>query len=140
MEQLIESPRVEPWMRGVLLLASAYNIGWGFFIYNFPESFYQWVSQTEGQAPAIVEWQGLGVLFFGFVYLAVAIYPATLWYLLLLGIASKAIGAAWFYFDIMEQSINKKYLFHLIMNDLVWLLPFVLIVIRAYKVRQLKTS
>lgn len=140
MEQTIERPQVEPWMRGVLLLASAYNLGWGFFIYNFPNAFYQWVTQTEAAAPGIVEWQGLGVLVFGIIYLAVAIYPATLWYLLLLGILSKAGGAIWFYFDIMQQTVNKKYLFHLIMNDLVWLLPFLLIVLRAYQVHQRKTS
>ncbi|WKN33238.1 hypothetical protein PZB74_07780 [Porifericola rhodea] len=133
-----EELRVEPWMRGVLLLAGTYNIGWGFFIFNFPESFYQWVSQSEMAVPSIISWQGIGVLFFGLLYLAIAIYPSKLVYLLLVGIASKLIGAAWFYWFVMEGEATKQFLFHLIMNDLVWIPPFAVVFIRILKVRLVK--
>lgn len=130
--------RVEPWMRGLLLLAGAYNLGWGFFIYNFPNSFYQWVSQSELAAPAIIAWQGAGVMLFGVVYAAVAIYPTTLWYLLAVGIASKLLGAAWFYWLVLDGMATRQYLFHLIMNDLVWVIPFSAILVRAYRVKSNK--
>lgn len=137
MEQQAEL-RVEPWMRGLLLLAGAYNLGWGFFIYNFPNSFYRWVSQSEAVAPGIIEWQGAGVMLFGVVYAAVAIYPTTLWYLLALGIASKMLGAAWFYWLVLDGMTTRQYLFHLIMNDLVWIIPFTVILARAYRVKRKK--
>jgi len=130
--------RVEPWMRGLLLLAGAYNLGWGFFIYHFPNSFYRWVSQTEQAAPSVIEWQGLGVLLFGAVYIALAIYPATLWYLLAVGVASKVVGAAWFYWIVLDGMATRQFLFHLIMNDLVWVVPFGIILARAFQVNQRK--
>lgn len=132
--QLEEPLRFEPWMRGVLLLAGIYNLAWGFFIYNFPNSFYQWVTQTENQAVSAIGWQGLGVLFFGFLYVATAMYPGKLWYLVIAGILSKLCGGLWFYYVIMQQEVTNKFLFHLIMNDLVWIIPFTFIAIRAWKV------
>lgn len=130
-----EELRVEPWMRGVLLLAGTYNLGWGLFIYVFPESFYQWISQTEHNAPEIIIWQGIGVILFGILYISVALYPVTLWYLLIAGIASKILGAAWFYWIILEGNATRQYLFHLIMNDLIWVVPFLFILIRSYHVK-----
>jgi len=137
MEQHAEL-KVEPWMRGLLLLAGAYNLGWGFFIYNFPQSFYQWVSQTDSASPGIIEWQGLGVMAFGLVYVALAVYPVTLWYLLAIGIASKLIGAAGFYWIVLDGVFSKQYLFHLIMNDLIWVIPFTFILVRMIGIKQEK--
>lgn len=128
--------RVEPWMRGLLLIAGAYNIGWGFFIYNFPDSFFGWVSQSEQAAPALIEWQGIGVLVFGIVYIFIAIYPVKLWYLLALGIASKVVGAIGFFWIVLDGVFVRQYLFHLIMNDLAWLIPFALILVRIVHVKK----
>ncbi|MEK6480879.1 hypothetical protein WJR50_25280 [Catalinimonas sp. 4WD22] len=135
-----EELRVEPWMRGVLLLAGTYNLGWGFFIYNFPNSFYRWISQSGLDAPAIISWQGVGVMLFGAMYVAIAIYPTRLWYLLAVGIASKIGGALWFYFFVLEKEATKQYLFHLIMNDLIWVIPFVFILSRTYQVKSAESS
>ena len=132
--QTEEPLRFEPWMRGVLLLAGIYNLAWGFFIYHFPNSFYQWVTETENPALPVIEWQGLGVLFFGFIYVATAIYPRKLWYLVIAGILSKLLGGIWFYFVVMQQTVTNKFLFHLIMNDWVWVIPFTIIAVRAWKV------
>ena len=131
-------PRVEPWMRGMLLLMGAYNIGWGIFIYAFPDSFYQWLTQTEQLAPTLITWQGLGVLAFGVAYMLIALYPTRLWFLVGLGFLSKFFGAIGFYFVIMQQNITKKYIFHLIMNDLIWLIPLGIIFIKIMQVRRAK--
>ena len=131
-------PRVEPWMRGMLLLMGAYNIGWGIFIYAFPDSFYQWLTQTEQLAPPLITWQGLGVLAFGVAYMLIALYPTRLWFLVGLGFLSKFFGAIGFYFVIMQQNITKKYIFHLIMNDLIWLIPLGIIFIKIMQVRRAK--
>ena len=130
--------RVEPWMRGLLLLTGAYNLGWGVFIYAFPTSFYQWITQTEHVAPSLISWQGLGVLAFGLAYIIAAVYPLRLWFLIGLGFASKLFGAVGFYFIVMQQTITKKYIFHLLMNDLVWLVPLGIILIRVVRVRRAK--
>lgn len=133
-----ESPslRVEPWMRGVLLLAGAYNVGWGAFIYYLPASFYEWVTATASDIPPLIKWQGIGVLLFGVAYIVVALYPRRFWWIVPLGILSKAIGAIGFYFIIMHQNITRPYLFHLIMNDLFWLIPLTIIFVRMMQVRK----
>jgi hypothetical protein len=132
-----ESPRaVEPWMRGLLLLAGAYNIGWGIFIYVFPNSFYQWITQTERLASALITWQGVGVLTFGVAYILAAVYPIRLWFVIGLGFSSKLIGAVGFYFVVMEQKFTEKYIFHLIMNDTAWLIPLGIIFVRVWQIRQ----
>jgi hypothetical protein len=134
---LRQSPlRVEPWMRGILLLAGAYNIGWGTFIYYLPASFYQWVTEDTSTVPALIKWQGAGVLLFGIAYVVVAVYPRRFWWIVLLGILSKTMGAIGFYFIVMHQSITRPYLFHLIMNDLLWLIPFTIIFVRMLQVRK----
>lgn len=138
MENDLSSPRVEPWMRGLLLLTGAYNLGWGIFIYAFPTSFYQWITQTERAAPALITWQGAGVLAFGIAYLLVALYPTRLWYLIALGFCSKLFGAIGFYFIVMQQNITKKYIFHLIMNDLMWLIPLGIVLVKVIHVRRAK--
>ncbi|MEM9671528.1 MAG: hypothetical protein AAF992_02985 [Bacteroidota bacterium] len=128
--------RVEPWMRGLLLLAGAYNIGWGAFIYYLPASFYQWVTESTSTVPALIKWQGAGVLLFGVAYVVGAVYPRRFWWIVPLGILSKTVGAIGFYYIVMHQSITRPYLFHLIMNDLVWLIPLTIIFVRMLQVRK----
>ncbi|MEM6846192.1 MAG: hypothetical protein AAF944_28870 [Bacteroidota bacterium] len=130
------SPQVTPWMRGLLLLAGAYNVGWGAFIYYFPTSFYQWVTETSAQAPVLIKWQGAGVLLFGAAYIGAALYPRRLWWIVPLGILSKVAGAIGFYLIFMQNTLPRPYLFHLIMNDLIWLFPLTIIFVRIQQVRK----
>lgn len=134
----METLRVEPWMRGLLLLAGFYNIGWGIFINQFPDAFYQWIALVPQATPLLISWQGVGVIVFGVAYILVAVYPIRLWFLLAVGILSKLFGAIGFYWIIMERTVSKKYLFHLIMNDLVWIIPFSIILWRMITVRKNK--
>ena len=129
-------PGVLPWMRGILLLATGYNLLWGIFISQFPDSFYQWVRGLDTEAPMLVTYQGYGVLVMAAVYLACTLYPAKLWYLVGLGALSKVLGALWFWWVIMEQTVTKKFYFHLIFNDLVWVPVLIAILLKARQVAQ----
>lgn len=136
----MESPqRIFPhWMRGFLLAASAYNVLWGIFIGWFPESFYQWVTESEAAAPEIIAWQGKAVLAMVVVYFLNAIHPGKFWYLSAFGAFTKVAGAIWFYFAILEQEMGKKAIFHLLMNDLIWV-PFLMwISYRGLQYKKLK--
>lgn len=120
-------PTIFPhWMRGLLLLMAAYNVLWAAFIVWFPSTFYEWVTQVEAVAPAIIKWQGRGVLLMGVVYFISALHPGRFWYLMLVGALTKLGGGIWFYFAILDQQVGEKALFHLVMNDAVWI-PFLLI-------------
>lgn len=129
-------PAISPWMRGVLLLAAIYNLAWGIFIYNFPDAFYHWVTGSTGATPGIISYQGIGVLLFAALYFVSALYPQKFWYFILLGVLSKIIGSAWFYFEIMDQQVTKRFLFHIIMNDLAWVFPLGIIAYRASQIKK----
>ena len=128
-------PAVSPWMRGVLLMAAIYNLAWGIFIYNFPEAFYHWVTESTGDTPDIISYQGAGVLLSAVLYFVSALYPQKFWYFIIIGVLSKIFGPIWFYYDIMEQQVTKKFLFHFIMNDIAWVTPLGII---AYRSSQIK--
>ena len=114
------------WMRGFLLIATAYNAGWGIFIRWFPDTFYSYVLETPDlTAPASITWQGWGVLFMAALYLAIAIHPGKFWYLDFFGAFTKISGSIWFYFAILEKQVGDKALFHLLMNDWIWV-PFLI--------------
>ena len=71
----------------------------------------------------------------GFVYFAAALHPGRLWYFLLIGALSKITGAIWFYAVILEGKVGDQGLFHLIMNDGIWV-PFLIAIAlkgKAYK-------
>lgn len=119
------------WMRGVLLLMAAYNVFWGVFIAWFPNSFYEWVVQVEAEAPGIITWQGRGVLAMAVVYFIAALHPGKFWYLILFGAFTKLAGGIWFYFDILDQQVGDKALFHLIMNDGIWIPLLIAMMLKA---------
>ncbi|WP_226389822.1 hypothetical protein [Penaeicola halotolerans] len=122
-------------MRGILLLAGIYNLAWGLFIKFFPEAFFQWMMMAKVNTPKIIEWQGMGVIFFGILYVFSAFYPIRSYLVIGLGAASKVLGAAWFFFFVIDMELNKRLIFHLIANDLIWFIPLLVIFLRAKKVR-----
>ena len=122
-----QQPIFPNWMRGFLLASAAYNILWGIFIGWFPDTFFQWVTESEGTAPEIIAWQGKGVLLMAFVYIAGAIHPGKLWYFMIFGAFTKLAGGIWFYFDILNEEVGRKATFHLLMNDAIWI-PFLLVI------------
>lgn len=126
------------WMRGFLLAAAAYNILWGVFIGWFPETFFQWVTESDAVVPSVISWQGKGVLLMAVVYLTCAIHPGRFWWLILLGAFTKMAGAAWFYASILETEVGKRGIFHLLMNDLIWVPMLLWITLNAYRYSKIK--
>lgn len=127
------------WMRGFLLVAAAYNVLWGVFIGWFPETFYQWVTESEAVAPSVISWQGKGVLAMAAVYLICAIHPGKCWFLIALGAITKIAGAFWFYAVILETEVGKRGIFHLLMNDLIWVPLLIWIAYSGYQYKKLKS-
>lgn len=126
------------WMRGFLLAAAAYNFLWGIFIGWFPESFYQWVTESEATAPGIIAWQGKAVLAMVVIYFINAIHPGKFWYFAAFGAFTKLAGAGWFYFSVLNQEVGDKATFHLLMNDLIWVPFLILISYRGWQYKNQK--
>lgn len=124
------------WMRGFLLAAAAYNVLWGFLMAWMPESFYHWVTQSAQATPDIIVWQGRGVLVLALLFVAAAIHPGKLWFFPAIGAFAKLSGAAWFYMVMLEQTLNDQAIFHLLMNDLLWIPFLTVITLRAHRYRR----
>ena len=133
----IETPQplFPHWMRGFLLIATAYNLAWGAFIFWYPGTFYQWVTTLDTEVPGIIVWQGRFVALMAICYLFGALYPRKFWYLILLGGLAKIAGGIWFYFSILGGSPEKSGLFHIIMNDAIWIPMLLLIGYKAFSIR-----
>ncbi len=126
------------WMRGFLLIAAAYNILWGVFIGYFPEAFFQWVTESKEVVPDVIGWQGKGVLLMAAIYLTCAIHPGRFWYLVFAAAVTKVVGGIWFYYTILEQEVGDKGIFHLLMNDGIWVPFLVFVGFRALAYKKFK--
>lgn len=124
-------------MRGFLLVAGVYNLAWGIFIFNFQDAYYSWLLETNKQAKWLVTYQGAGVIIFGFIYLLACLYPVRFWYLILLGLFSKLFGAVAVCFFILDKSITNHFIFHLLVNDFLWVVPLAVITFRAFKLHNI---
>lgn len=124
-------------MRGLLLMAGVYNLAWGIFIYNFPKAFHQWLTAgSVAYTGKLVIYQGVGVIIFGIFYILATLYPFRFWYLILLGLISKLLGAIGVYFLIINKTVTKQFIFHVLVNDLAWVIPLAFITYRAFWFRK----
>ena len=134
-----QQPIFPNWMRGFLLAAAAYNVLWGIFIGWFPETFFQWVTESEAAAPNIIKIQGRAVLFMAAIYFAGAVHPGKFWYFMLFGALTKLVGVIWFYFEILNQEVGRKAIFHLLMNDGIWIPLLIAIAVRGFAYKNSKS-
>ncbi len=130
----MEKAIIKPWMRGVLLLAGVYNLAWGMFMSIFPESFISWLS--DGRVIAESDFlflQARAVLVFGVFLIMLGVKLQHWFRLVWLAVGFKLIGPVVTYYGLLEGVFSKKFIFHLVMNDLIWLIPLVSIALLAGK-------
>lgn len=124
---------IQAWMRGVLLIASVYNTAWAIFLFWSPDSYIKWMTNGDQSSNDWVFYQAIGILIVGFMMFLGFLKPLRFKWLILLSFLAKLIGGIAVYFVIMNGVFTKKFMFHLLMNDLVWLIPLLSIVIATFK-------
>lgn len=125
-------------MRGLLLLTGMYTFAWSAFFRYFGEDLVRWLSMNPTEIPEISGrvFGTVGMLF-GFLIFLSAFYPISWQYLIMAGIAGKLILAVWFIIAFVpELGWNKRSIFHLVFNELLWLVPLSIILIRSIKVKK----
>jgi len=125
-------------MRGILLLTGMYSFAWGAFFRFFGEDLLRWLSM-QASAPADMSGKIFGAvgMLVGFGVFLSAFYPISWRYLILFGILGKIILASWFVLGFVPTlDWNKRSIFHLVFNELLWLLPLTLIFLRSVKVQK----
>ncbi|RPA67543.1 hypothetical protein EF405_14175 [Cyclobacteriaceae bacterium YHN15] len=125
-------------MRGLLLLTGMYTFAWSAFFRYFGEDLLKWLSMNSTEA---LDFNGrifgsIGMLISFLIFLS-AFYPISWHYLIMVGIAGKLLLAGWFLFSfIPELGWNKRSIFHLVFNELLWLIPLSIILFRSIRVKK----
>lgn len=115
------------WMGQVLKAAAVYNILWGAWVVLFPNQFFDWV----GMEPPLhtVIWQGMGMVIgvYGLGYWWASYAPVRHWPIVAVGFLGKIFGPIGFIMNYLQDTVPGAFGYTLLTNDLIWWIPFILI-------------
>lgn len=137
MDQKPPFPIFHMHFRGMLLLAGMYTIAWSAFFKWFGPALMEWFAMGTGNIDGLpTNWYGSIGLIFGFLIFISAFYPVSWVYLIIAGITGKIILACWFALGFLpDLTWNKRTAFHLIFNEIFWLIPLTIVFLRALQVK-----
>jgi hypothetical protein len=116
----------------VLVGAGIYNLVWGTFVVLFPLVPFRWAEMEPPNYPEL--WQCIGMIVgvYGVGYLIAAADPYRHWPIVLVGLLGKLFGPIGF----LDAALRGRLPWHagvtLLTNDLIWWVPFTLILRRVY--------
>lgn len=125
-------------MRGLLLLTGMYNMAWSAFFRYFGEDFLKWLSMDSNWSGALSSnWFGSIGMISAFLIFLSAFYPISWRYLTWAGIAITVCLVIWFIVGfIPDLGWNKRTIFQMVFNQILWLIPLGVISIRAIEVKK----
>lgn len=128
-------PPTPRWMGIMLRIAGIYNVLWGAWVVLFPAHFWNLVKMPLPEY--LFLWQCIGMIVgvYGVGYWVAAKDPARHWPIVLVGFLGKVFGPigfldAWLRLGTLPAHFGIVNIF----NDLVWLVPFALVLVHAAKV------
>lgn len=121
------------WMSVVLVLAAVYNVLWGGFAVLAPDLLFTWADMTPPRYPGL--WQCIGMIVgvYGVGYFVAAWNPVRHWPIVLVGLLGKLFGPIGFVASILQGPFTVKFGLTILTNDLIWWIPFSLILLHAYR-------
>lgn len=129
----IVSARNSQWMKAILIVAGLYNLAWGASVIFFPNF---WFKLAGMAVPDYVQiWQALGMVVgvYGIGFIIAATNPLRHWPIVLVGFLGKVFGPIGFLYYYMKGDIPLVVLNMHFTNDLIWWVPFGIILYNAYK-------
>jgi len=123
----------KPWMKTVMKVAAVYNLVWGAWVVLFPLSFFHLTGMAEPVHTVI--WQGMGMVIgvYGLGYWWSAANPVKHWPIVAVGFLGKIFGPIGFVMNYMTGAVPASFGYTLPTNDLIWWIPFFLILNEARK-------
>lgn len=122
-------------MRITLLLAAAYNLAWGAAVVLFPLALFRFFELPEPNYPPIWQCVGMIVGVYGIGYACAALDPLKHWPITLVGLLGKVLGPIGFLDAAFRGEMPWAFGWTILTNDLVWWVPFGLILWRAWQTR-----
>jgi small multidrug resistance pump len=126
----VVSPR---WMRLTLLLAGLYNIAWGSWVALFPGHIFAFAGMAPPNYPWLWQTVGMTIGVFGVAYLLACQNPLRHWPVVAAGVLGRVLGPLGFFYYLYLGEIPWAFGATLITNDALWLVPFTLILLKAYQ-------
>ena len=134
----IVSPR--PWMQYILIAAGVYNILWGAIAFFMPSYYLEHLNLSFPNAHWTIKAIGVMEILFGIAYIIANRKPFKHWLIIFIGFSVK-IMASMFYFYYVYVGVLPKHLTSMILaNDVVWLIPFGIILYFAFEHHQSTTE
>ncbi len=122
-------------MKLCLLLAGVYNVAWGVLAGWFPDVPFHWAGMEPVNYPEL--WQCLGMVIgvYGFGYMIAASNPYRHWPIVFVGLMGKVLGPIGFFIAVMKERFHLEFGVMILTNDLIWWIPFGLILWGAWQHR-----
>lgn len=122
------------WMSYVLYAAAIYNILWGAWVVLIPNAYFNLAGMQLPVYPEIWQCVGMVVGVYGVGYAIAGLNPYRHWPIVLVGFLGKVFGPIGFVKAIaIDQTFTWKAGLNTITNDLIWWVPFALILLGAYR-------
>ncbi len=119
-------------MSVVLVIAGVYNLVWGAFVVLFPGSLFRLVGAELPNYLSIWQCVGMIVGVYGVGYLCAARSPLVHWPIVLVGLLGKIFGPIGFVdAALIRGTFPRELWWTILTNDLVWWVPFGLMLIAA---------
>ena len=119
------------WSRTVLGLAALYNLIWGGWVVLDPLTGFRWAGLTAPTYPMVWQCVGMSVAAYGVGYAIAARDPDRHWPIVLVGLIGKVLGPIGFVHAASSGSLPWSVGWMILANDVVWWVPFGLILLRA---------
>jgi uncharacterized membrane protein HdeD (DUF308 family) len=124
-------------MSAALVLAGVYNLAWGTWVVLFPGTSFAYSGMQVADQPLHYPqlWQCIGMIVgvYGIGYLLAARAPARHWPIVLVGFLGKVFGPIGLAFGVATGQSPPAGLITIVPNDLIWWVPFALILRHAYR-------
>ncbi|HUK87960.1 MAG TPA: hypothetical protein VLT85_09870 [Terriglobales bacterium] len=123
------------WMSAVLWAAAAYNLVWGAAAVLDPGLLFRWAKMPPPNYPAIWQCVGMMVGVYGVGYAIAATDPLRHWALVAVGFLGKLAGPLGLVYSAWQGTLPWRAGWLNVGNDLIWWLPFALILRAAWRQR-----
>ena len=124
-------------MQWSLLAAGAYNLLWGAWVVCFPTMAFELIELPPPRYPEIWQCVGMIVGVYGVGYLVAARDPLRHWPIVLVGLLGKIFGPIGFLDAALRGTLPWIMGWTILTNDLIWWVPFGMILCRAWQRRRL---
>ncbi len=121
------------WMRAVLLVAAVYDLLWGMWVVLYPSAAFELAGIEPPPYPELWQHFGLAVAIGGVGYAIASTNPLRHWPIILIGYIGKVLGPFGFWRAASLGHLSWSFGWMVVVNDLIWWIPFGLILKAAWE-------